>query len=138
MEGDQFVSQTYTSLGLDMDSNSHKSFFSFINSHYGHSIKNYLKQWIDFQQRLAELASQWLFLLCSRSNNILPRHIINLSKKFSYVKFQNKKCKSIFDHLNNYFAVKLLIVDKKRHKRKSYGKLELDPQKTNPDFDRRT
>ena len=52
---------------------------------------------------------------CCRSNNILPRHIINLSKKFSYVTFQNKKCKSIFDNLNNYFAAKLLKLEIKKN-----------------------
>ena len=111
MEGDQFLPQTYTSLGLDMDSNSHKSFFSFINSRYGHLVKIYLKQWIDLQQRLAELTFQRVFLLRCRSNNILPRHIITLSKKFSYVTFQNKKCKSFFVNLNNYFGAKLLKLE---------------------------
>ena len=49
-----------------------------------------------------------LFLLKCRNDNIIPRHIINISMRLSYVSFHSNTCKKKFEKFNKYFSHKLL------------------------------
>ena len=59
------------------------SFFKYIENLYGFTIKKLLKDWSNFNQRLARAIPQRRFLRRCKRKDIFPQHIENTSSKRS-------------------------------------------------------
>ena len=70
---------------------------------------------MNLNYRLAESIPQRWFLLRCRSNNFIPQHTLNLSKRFRTFSFHSDSCKQrlvvIDNHIMRYGSFKLLNLD---------------------------
>ena len=90
MDGTQNSTNIVLGHRLDNDPSSPTtamSFFKSIENLYGFTIKKLLKNWLNFNERLAKAIPQRRFLLRCKKDNIFPRHIEQTSKRLNNIVF---------------------------------------------------
>ena len=86
-------------------------FFNYIENIHGPQAKRHLKRWVNTNYQLAESIPQRWFLLRCRSNNIIPQHMLNLSKRFRTFSFHSDFCKQRLFDIHKHISFKLLNLE---------------------------